>query len=65
MSFSFSINDDDIFEDDENITLTINPSSTPDNVNGGQAIVTIVDDDRKWFTEYTLLNSATNKMQRI
>ena len=43
------INNDNIFEDDENFTLTIDPSSTPDGVSGGPATVTIVDDDRKWF----------------
>ena len=41
------INDDDILEDDETFTLTIDPSSTPDGVSSGQATVTIVDDDRK------------------
>ena len=45
--FSIPINDDNIFEDDKNFTLTIDPSSTPDGVSGGQATVTIVDDDRK------------------
>ena len=44
------INDDDIYEINENFTLTINSSSLPTGVtvgNPGQATVTIVDDDRK------------------
>ena len=47
--FSISINDDNILEDDENFTLTIN-SSLPTGVmvgNPGQATVTIVDNDCK------------------
>ena len=47
--FSISINDDNIFEDNENFTLTIN-SSLPTGFmvdNPGQATVTIVDNDRK------------------
>ena len=47
--FSISINDDNIFEDNENFTLTIN-SSLPTGVkvgNAGQATMTIVDNDRK------------------
>ncbi|XP_065915711.1 extracellular matrix protein 3-like [Dysidea avara] len=45
VSFSFPIINDNILEDDENFILTIDPSSAPDDVNGGQATVTIVDDD--------------------
>ena len=41
------IHDDNILEDNETFTLIIGPSSTPDGVSGGQATVTIVDDDRK------------------
>ena len=47
---SITINDDNIFENNENFTLTINPSSLPSNVNVGdpsEAAVTIIDDDRK------------------
>ena len=51
--FSISINDDNIFEDNENFTLTINPS-LPTGVmvgNPGQATVTIVDNDCKcWYS---------------
>ena len=46
---SISINDDNILEDNENFTLTIN-SSLPTGVmvgNPGQATVTIVDNDGK------------------
>ena len=48
--FNVSINNDDIFEGNEDFTLTIDPSSLPGDVNVGnpsQATVTIVDDDRK------------------
>ena len=38
-----------MLEDNEIFTLTIDPSSTPDGVSGGQATVTIVDDDSEWF----------------
>ena len=47
--FSISINDDNIFEENENFTLTIN-SSLPTGVmagNPGQATMTIVDNDCK------------------
>ena len=47
--FSISINDDNIFEENENFTLTIN-SSLPTGVmvgNPGQATVIIVDNDCK------------------
>ena len=46
--FNISINDDNIFEDNENFSLTIN-ASLPTGVmvgNHGQAAVTIVDNDR-------------------
>ena len=49
ISFSISINDDNIFEENENFTLTIN-SSLPTGVmvgNPGQATVTIVNNDCK------------------
>ena len=49
VSFSISINDDNIFEENENFTLTIN-SSLPTGVmvgNPGQATVTIVNNDCK------------------
>ena len=48
--FDIPINDDDVFEGNENFTITIDPSSLPTDVsvgNPGQATVTIVDDDRK------------------
>ena len=47
--FNITINDDNIFEENENFTLTIN-SSLPTGVmvgNPGQATVTIVDNDCK------------------
>ena len=47
--FNISINDDNVFEENENFTLTIN-SSLPTGVmigNPGQATVTIVDNDSK------------------
>ena len=47
--FSISINDDNILEENENFTLTIN-LSLPTGVmvgNPGQATMTIVDNDRK------------------
>ena len=47
--FNISMNDDNIFEENENFTLTIN-SSLPTGVmvgNSGQATVIIVDNDRK------------------
>ena len=51
-TFDVPINDDDIFEIDENFILTINPSLLPTRIitvgNSGQAIVTIVDNDRKF-----------------
>ena len=49
VSFNISINYDNIFEDNENLILTIN-SSLPTGVmvgNPGQATVTIVDNDCK------------------
>ena len=49
--FNISINDDNIFEENENFTLTIN-SSLPTGVmvgNPGQATVTIVDNDCKFW----------------
>ena len=49
--FSISINDDNIFEENENFTLTID-SSLPTGVmvgNPGQATVTIIDNDCKFL----------------
>ena len=49
-AINIMINDDNIFENNENFTLTINSSSLPSNVNVGdvsEAAVTIIDDDRK------------------
>ena len=48
-TFNISINNDNVLEDNENFTLTINSSSLPGNVtvgNPGEATVTIVDDGR-------------------
>ena len=50
--FNVSINDDDIFEGNEDFTLTIDPSSLPNDVTVGspdQATVTIVDNDCKFI----------------
>ena len=50
VSLRISINDDNIFEHDENFVLTINASSLPTGVyteNLNETIVTIVDDDGK------------------
>ena len=50
VTFDVSINDDDIFEGDENFMLTIDLSSLPNGVNPsipGEATVTIVNDDCK------------------
>ena len=51
-TFNIPINDDNIFEIDENFILTINPSLLPTRIttvgNSGQATVTIVDNDRKF-----------------
>ena len=47
--FDIQINDDSILEDNENFTLTIDPSSLPTGVTVGspQAIVIIMDNDGK------------------
>ena len=45
--FDIAVYNDTILEDDENFTLTINSSSAPDGISGGQATVIIMDDDRK------------------
>ena len=48
--FNIPINDDNIFEGNEDFMLTIDPSSLPTGGtvgNPGQATVTIVDNDRK------------------
>ena len=49
-TFDVPINDDNILEGDEDFILTINETSLPTDVTHGspvEAIVTIVDDDRK------------------
>ena len=49
-AFPVPIIDDNILEENENFTLTINSSSLPSNVtvgDPGEATVTIVDNDRK------------------
>ena len=54
--FNIPINDDNISEGSENFTLTIN-SSLPNGVmigNSGQATVTIVDNDRKFWLNFPL-----------
>jgi len=56
VSFNVLINDDNIFEGDENFTVTIDPSSLPDDLtrgNPGSATVTIVDDDCKSYCLYS------------
>ena len=48
--FKVSLHDDNVFEDDENFTLSIEQSSLPSNINirdPSQATVTIKDDDCK------------------
>ena len=58
--FNISINDDNIFEENENFTLTIN-SSLPTGVmvgNPGQATMTIVDNDCK--LEYNISSFNCN-----
>ena len=50
ISFGISINDDNIFEHNENFALAINASSLPSGVyvgNHSETIVTIVDNDGK------------------
>ena len=50
VEFSISINNDTLFENNENFTLSINSSSLPTGVmvgDPGEATVTIVDDDGK------------------
>ena len=50
VQFNVSINDDDIFEDDETLNLSINSSTLPNKVivgSSGQTTVTIVDNDGK------------------
>ena len=47
-TFNISTNDDDILEEDQSFTLTINETSLPDNVTHGifgEVTVTIVNDD--------------------
>ena len=49
-TFNVSINDDDIYEGNEDFMLTIDETSLPNGVTPGnpdEAIVTIVDNDRK------------------
>ena len=51
-TFDVPINDDNILEGNENFIFTINASSLPSDVSVGdpdQAIVTIVDSDRKYL----------------
>ena len=50
--FNIPINDDDIFEGEEDFTLSIDSSSLPDNVTVGDpgvVTVTIINDDSKCF----------------
>ena len=49
-AINIMINDDNIFENNENFTLTINSSSLPSYItviNPSEVTVTILDDDRK------------------
>ena len=51
-SFNVSLTDDNIFERNEKFMITVDPSSLPNNVTVGdpdQVIVTIVDNDGKYF----------------
>lgn len=51
-SFSVSISDDNILENNETLDLTINSSSLPDKITlgaPGQATVTIVDNDGTYY----------------
>ena len=53
--FNIPINNDEIYEINENFTLTIDPSTLPTDVSvgsPGEATVTIVDDDRKLIYYY-------------
>ena len=59
--FNISINNDRIYEGNEDFMLTINPTlpvgimvGTPD-----QATVTIVDNDRKYFTSHQVVLDVT------
>ena len=55
MSFNISVNDDDIYEDDENFILTINIDSLPDGIITGSpsAVIMIIrDDDSKCIHMY-------------
>jgi len=45
--FTIPINNDNIVEDNESFTLTIDPLSTPDGVDDGRATVIILNDDCK------------------
>ena len=61
VSFNIPINDDNIFEENENFTLTIN-SSLPTGVmvgNPGQATMTIVDNDCKFWYSFPLCINFT------
>ena len=56
MSFNISILDDDVLEDNENFTLTINTDSLPDGIstdNPSKVTVIIRNDDSK-YTQYIL-----------
>ena len=55
VSFNISIHDDDMYEDDENFTLTINNNSLPDGIITGSPstiIMIIKDDDSKRILIY-------------
>ena len=54
--FDVLINDDITLENNEQFTITIDPSSLPSRVsvsNPGQAVVTIRDDDSEWIAIHT------------
>ena len=60
VQFNVSINDDDIFEDDETFNLSINLSTLPNKVIIGspsQTTVIIVDDDGKKIHDYVCMCS--------
>ena len=68
MSFNISIHDDNMYEDDENFTLTINNDSLPDGIITGSpstVIMIIRDDDSKHILIYLhiLYNGLFHKTQ--
>ena len=54
MSFNISILDDDLLEDNENFTLTINIDSLPDGITTGNPskVTVIIRNDDSKYTQY-------------